>query len=32
MAIIGDPKSKRVKYKGMAIDFVEYVSQHLDLT
>lgn len=31
MAIIGNPKSERVKYKGLAVDLAEYISLHLDL-
>ena len=32
ISIVGDPKSKRVKITGLAIDFAEYLAQHLNLT
>jgi len=32
MTIIGNPKFQPVKLEGLAIDFVEYMMQHLNFT
>ena len=32
MTYIGNPKFKPAKLEGLAIDFVEYMVQHLNLT
>ena len=30
MAIIGNPKSQQVKYKGISVDLAEYIAQYLN--
>jgi len=31
MTIIGNPKTNRVKYEGLVVDFAEYITQNLEL-
>jgi len=32
MAIIGNPKSKNVKFVGFTVEIAEYIAQYLELT